>query len=121
MNSAFDIDAINRMLGLDNDTDVATAVLPDLDEHQVTPAENEPWLPADRSIRVKLLQRIISPSPDTILPPSGPLKFTRVTKPEQKTTLLQASNQWATRPADERFWTVEDMAAQCKAWKEASR
>lgn len=45
----------------------------------------------------------------------------QVTAPGVKTTLMQASKQWAIRPADERFWTVDEMAAQCKAWKESSR
>jgi len=34
--------------------------------------------------------------------------------------LFKASNQWATRPADERFWTVEEMAEQCLRYAEAS-
>ena len=44
MSSGYDIDAINRMLGLDNDGDVTTAVLPDLDEHDATQQDSEPWL-----------------------------------------------------------------------------
>lgn len=46
MSSAYDIDAINRTLGLGNDTDAMTAVLPDLDEHEKTQRHAEPWLPA---------------------------------------------------------------------------
>ena len=45
MSSAYDIDAITRMLGLDNNGDVATAVLPDPDEHEKTQRHAEPWLP----------------------------------------------------------------------------
>lgn len=37
-----------------------------------------------------------------------------------KVNLTEASRQWAMRPADERFWTVAEMAAQCKAYKDAS-
>lgn len=44
----------------------------------------------------------------------------QVTAPGVKTNLMQASKQWAMRPADERFWTVDEMAAQCKEWKAAS-
>lgn len=35
--------------------------------------------------------------------------------------LYKASNQWATRPADERFWTLEEMRAATKAYADASR
>ena len=121
MSTGYDIDAINRMLGLDNDSDAATAVLPDRDDHNTAQSQIEPWLSDEQSIRVTSLQRVISTSPDTLVPPSSPVRLTQITQPGQTTTLLQASNQWATRPADERFWTIEDMAAQCNAWKEASR
>ena len=50
----------------------------------------------------------------------GNVQVKQVTQPGVKTTLMQASKQWAMRPADERFWTVDEMAAQCKAWKAAS-
>ena len=45
MSSAYDIDGINRMLGLDNDGDVTTAVLPDLDEPDAMQQDAAPWLP----------------------------------------------------------------------------
>jgi hypothetical protein len=32
--------------------------------------------------------------------------------------LYQASLQWANRPVDERFWTLEEMIAACRRWKE---
>lgn len=32
--------------------------------------------------------------------------------------LFKASNQWATRPPDERFWSIKDAAAQCQAYRE---
>ncbi len=32
--------------------------------------------------------------------------------------LLRASNQWAKRPPDERFWTIEEMHRHCKAYAE---
>lgn len=121
MSSAYDIDVINRMLGLDNDGDVTTAVLPDLDDHDAAQPQNEPRQSGDQPIRVTSLQRVINPAPDTTMSASVPVRFTQITQSGQKTTLLNASNQWATRPADERFWTVEEMAAQCKAWKDASR
>lgn len=35
--------------------------------------------------------------------------------------LYTASNQWATRPADERFWTLTDMRAQCHRYACESR
>lgn len=41
-------------------------------------------------------------------------------KGEGKVDLTAASRQWAIRPADERFWTVGEMAAQCGQWKAAS-
>lgn len=41
-------------------------------------------------------------------------------KGEGKVDLTAASKQWAIRPADERFWTVGEMAAQCGQWKAAS-
>ena len=34
--------------------------------------------------------------------------------------LMAASHQWATRPADERFWSVADLAAHCRREKAAS-
>lgn len=37
-----------------------------------------------------------------------------------KTNLDAASRQWAMRPADERFWTVGEMAAACQGYKAAS-
>jgi len=37
-----------------------------------------------------------------------------------KTNLDAASRQWAMRPADERFWTVGEMAAACQKYKAAS-
>ncbi len=121
MSTGYDSDAINRMLGLDNDSDSATAVINVLDDHDSDHPQNDPWPSDEQPVPVMPLQRISSPSPDNIIPSSAPMKFTQITQPGQKATLLQASNQWATRPADERFWTIEDMAAQCKAWKEASR
>lgn len=38
-----------------------------------------------------------------------------------KVNLCEASRQWATRPADERFWTVAEMAQKCGDFKAASR
>lgn len=38
-----------------------------------------------------------------------------------KQNLDAACRQWATRPADERFWTVGEMAAKCAEYKAASR
>ena len=69
MSSAYDIDAINRTLGLGNDTDAMTAVLPDLDEHEKTQRHAEPWLPAEQPIRVTPVQRVVNRSAVTILPP----------------------------------------------------
>ncbi len=34
--------------------------------------------------------------------------------------LMQASKQWATRPADERFWTLGDMLAQCRYYRDSA-
>lgn len=34
--------------------------------------------------------------------------------------LFKAYNQWATRPNDERFWTMQDMATQCRAYRETA-
>ena len=34
--------------------------------------------------------------------------------------LMTASQQWATRPADERFWTVEELAAATKKLRESA-
>ena len=34
--------------------------------------------------------------------------------------LMEASNQWATRPDDERFWTLNDMLAAATAYREAA-
>jgi hypothetical protein len=34
--------------------------------------------------------------------------------------LYKASNQWANRPADERFWTVEEMVQACLQYRQAS-
>jgi hypothetical protein len=45
----------------------------------------------------------------------------QVTSGGQKTDLTAASDQWARRPADERFWTVGEMAAKCAEYKAASR
>jgi hypothetical protein len=33
-----------------------------------------------------------------------------------KSNLYAASNQWAVRPADERFWTLEEARDACKAY-----
>ena len=35
--------------------------------------------------------------------------------------LFKASNQWATRPADERFWDVPEMLQSCEAYKASSQ
>lgn len=35
--------------------------------------------------------------------------------------LMAATNQWANRPADERFWSVSDMRAACEAHRDASK
>lgn len=35
--------------------------------------------------------------------------------------LHAASNQWASRPADERFWTVQEMLDACRAYRERAR
>jgi hypothetical protein len=35
--------------------------------------------------------------------------------------LYQASNQWATRPDDQRFWTLEDMLAACTEYRNSAR
>jgi len=35
--------------------------------------------------------------------------------------LFKASNQWATRPPDERFWTLQDMTRACTAYREQAR
>ena len=35
--------------------------------------------------------------------------------------LYAASRQWATRPADERFWTLEDAAATCRGYAETAQ
>lgn len=34
-----------------------------------------------------------------------------------KTNLLDAHRQWASRPDDERFWTLEEMYEQCRHWR----
>lgn len=35
--------------------------------------------------------------------------------------LFKASNQWASRPPDQRFWTVEEMGQKCRDYAESSR
>lgn len=45
----------------------------------------------------------------------------QVTTGGAKTDLTAACDQWARRPADQRFWTVGEMAAKCAEWKNASR
>lgn len=35
--------------------------------------------------------------------------------------LFKASSQWKTRPADERFWTVEEMLEACKSYADSAR
>ena len=35
--------------------------------------------------------------------------------------LFKASNQWATRPSDERFWDVPEMLQSCEAYKASSQ
>ena len=42
-------------------------------------------------------------------------------KGEGKVNLDAASRQWASRPADERFWNVGEMAAACQGFKDNSR
>ena len=121
MSSAYDIDAINRMLGLDNDGDVTTAVLPNLDEHDATQQDTEPWLPDDLPVHVAPVQRITDRTPVTILPPSAPVKFTQVTQPGQKTNLMDAHRQWASRPADERFWNLDELIQRTGDCQRSSR
>jgi len=41
-------------------------------------------------------------------------------KGEGKVDLMDAQKQWATRPADERFWTIKEMAQRCSGYKESS-
>lgn len=36
------------------------------------------------------------------------------------TNLMAASNQWASRPADQRFWSLADMFRQAKLWRDRS-
>jgi len=43
---------------------------------------------------------------------------TQSTRPAPKTNDMGASREWATRPADERFWTIEDMHQAVVAHKE---
>ena len=38
-----------------------------------------------------------------------------------KRNLMTASRQWAERPADERFWTLEDLLLQTRAYAYESR
>jgi hypothetical protein len=38
-----------------------------------------------------------------------------------KTNLMAASRQWAVRPADERFWTLQDLYAQTKLYAQQSK
>ena len=76
MSNGYDIDAINRMLGLDSDSETATTVLPDLDDNNTEQSQNEPWLSDEPSIRVTSRQRVISTSPDTLIPPSSPVRLT---------------------------------------------
>lgn len=121
MNTGYDIDAINRMLGLDNDADVTTAVLPDPVEHQGTQTENAPWLPDEQPIRLRSSQHVTDRAAVTIVPPAIPVRFTQVTQPGQKTNLMNANGEWATRPQDERFWTIQEMAAACGEHKRNSR
>ncbi len=121
MSSAYDIDAINRMLGLDNDGDVTTAVLPASDDHDATQPHAEPWLPDDLPVRVTQLSRVTERTPVAILPPSAPARFTQVTQPGQKTNLMDAHRQWASRPADERFWNLEELIQRTSAGQRSSR
>ena len=40
--------------------------------------------------------------------------ITRASNPTKKANLTRASNQWSTRPADERFWDVPEFFAATK-------
>ena len=122
MSTGYDIDAINRMLGLDNDADAATAVLPDLnDEHDTTQAFDESWAAADHTIHVTPLNQF-SGAPPVIGQPSSPhVKMTQITQPGQKTNLMDAHRQWASRPADERFWDFEELIARTSVCRQTSR
>ncbi|GEM_PF-565584 len=113
MNNAYDIDAINRMLGLNDDTDATTAVLPHPDETEMDHATDEPWLPDNLPIRVTPVQRVI--------PSSTPVTFTQVTQLGQQTNLMDAHRQWASRPADERFWTLDELIERTRTSKQSSR
>ena len=121
MSTGYDIDAINRMLGLDSDADATTAVLSDPDDYQITQAENAPWLPDDQAIRLTASQHIADRAAVTISQPAVPVKFTQVTQPGRKTNLMNANREWARRPQDERFWTIQEMAAACAEHKRNSR
>ncbi len=121
MSNGYDIDAINRMLGLDNDTEGTTAVLPDPDEFQGTQTENAPWLPDDQLVRLTSSQHIADRAAVTIAHPAAPVGFTQVTQAGQKSNLMNANREWATRPQDERFWTIPEMTAACAEHKRNSR
>lgn len=120
MSSAYDIDAINRMLGLNNDGDVTTALLPDLDEHEATQPDAELWLPDDLPVHVTPVQRGTDRTSVKILPPSSPVRFTPVTQLGQKTNLMDAHRQWASRPADERFWNLDELIERTSACHRSS-
>lgn len=47
-------------------------------------------------------------------------QFAQASMGQAKTNLHEASRQWAMRPADERFWTVQEMAEVCQGYKAAS-
>lgn len=40
---------------------------------------------------------------------------------EDSMELLKASQQWSTRPADERFWTLTDLDAECRRHRDTAR
>lgn len=52
--------------------------------------------------------------------PRSSVTVTNRTAPGRKTNLTEAHYQWANRPSDERFWTLQEMAKRIGGWKNKS-
>ena len=59
-------------------------------------------------------------TPSSSPPPSPFVTVKSRTAPGQKTNLSEAHYQWANRPSDERFWTLQEMAKRIGGWKNKS-
>ncbi len=67
---------------------------------------------------------VVSPVPDASQALMGAISSGNVSVTRGgsgKSNLMEAHNQWARRPADERFWTIQEMAQKCREYKDASR